>query len=89
MSYLSRISASKEEKEKGSFARAAKAAAQQLDVDILTIENRIADTENKVDEAKGQVPFNANTVITLQRTLKNLQEDLADLKSLKETEFSA
>lgn len=89
MSYLSRITASKDQKDKAAFERAAKTAAQQLDVDILTVENRIAEAEDKAEQAKGQIPFNAQTVISLQRTLKNLQEDLADLKKLKTDEFSA
>lgn len=87
MSYLSRISRSKDEKEKANLERAAKQAKQQLDVDILSTEQKVEELTAKVEEAKGQVPFNANTIITLQRTLANAEEDLDNLQTLKAEEF--
>jgi len=89
MSYLNRISASKEERSAAANKRVAKEAEQQLSVDIMTTERRISETEGYIEEAKGQVPFNAGNIIKLQRQLAAYNEDLASLKELKETEFSA
>lgn len=85
--YLDRISINAEEKKKAELSRLAKHAAQQLDVDILATDTKLGDTQDALDIARSATPYNAGNIIRLQRTLADLQEDLASLKKLKEEDF--
>ena len=89
MKYIERITQSKEQRGAAVNKRAAEAAEQQLNVDIFTVKGNITDLEQKIEDAKGQIPFNAGDIIKLSRTLKLAKEDLGDLEELQSNEFGA
>ncbi len=87
-SYLQRISKDADAKKKQGLKDAAEDAAIQVKADISAAKKAKREAQRDFDATLSAIPFDSAEVISAKRALKEVEEDLADLKEIEETYFS-
>lgn len=88
MNYLDRISKSKEDKEKEELADTAEQAKIQTSADIQALVSAERSQTREVNRTMEAIPFSLDNYLTQTRTLRNIQEDLADARKAQSELFT-
>lgn len=89
LTYLQKISLSKEEKDQKALGSVVRRALIHVDSDLLKTEEALAEAEAKLERAESAQPFSLQAVLNAEVEVENIQEVLERANRIKTRLFPA